>query len=115
MKTIARLGSLIALITLCSCGARGGSSGGGAAQTPAPPVTTTPQPSKPGVLAISALPKLEPAPATLDDYVNAANDAFNMVYNAGARGQMTTFTWHELEPQSGAYGLQKFDELAAGI
>jgi hypothetical protein len=116
MKQLTPFAVLITLMSLSSCGGGGGSSSsGGSTQTPTPPITTAPPLAKPGVLAISALPKLEPFPATKQDYVNVANDAFNMVFSAGARGQMTTFRWHELEPQSGAYDSQKFDDLNAAI
>jgi len=84
--------------------------GSGGETTPAQPTAT-----KPGVLAISALPRLDPFPATAAQYVALATEAFDLVYGAGARGQMTTFTWSALEPTQGTYDASKFGDLAAAI
>jgi hypothetical protein len=89
--------------------------GGGGDETP-PAINVVPQPlSKPGVLSISAMPKLNPYPATPAEVTAIFTEAFNLAYDAGARGQVTTYTWKELEPTLGNYDTQKFNDLAAAI
>lgn len=82
---------------------------GGSGSTPSP----TPVATKPGVLAVSAIPALDPFPTTAAEYNAAASAAFDLVYGAGARGQMTTFTWSALEPAANRYDSTRFADLAA--
>ena len=49
------------------------------------------------VLSISTLPRQIPPPSRADFLA-----AFDLVYNAGARGQLIAATWKELEPTAGA-------------
>jgi hypothetical protein len=70
---------------------------------------------KPGVLAISAFPRLIPAPTTQQETVDRAMEAFNLAYDAGARGQFTSFRWSALEPTEGSYDAQQFSDLNAAI
>ncbi|MET0661437.1 MAG: hypothetical protein ABW110_25140 [Steroidobacteraceae bacterium] len=93
------------LIGLFGCG--GGNDGG---TQPVIPAT-----QKPGVLAISALPRLDPLPTTSQEFAARAQEAFDMSYTTGARGQFNSFTWATLEPTQGTYDAQKFDELNSAI
>lgn len=88
--------------------------GGGGDDSPAPAPTPAPT-SKPGVLAISALPRLNPLPTTAQQFVTLVTEAFELTYNAGARGQMTTFTWSSLEPTAGNFSSSEFDNLNSAI
>lgn len=56
-----------------------------------------------GVIAVSASARLDPLPATAEQYAALADAAFELVFSAGARGQMSTWTWRELEPSAGRY------------
>jgi hypothetical protein len=68
----------------------------------------TPQSSAP-ILAISALPALDPPPA---DYGQAAVKAIDLAYQTGARGMHLAEKWSDLEPSPGKYRL---DDFAYGI
>jgi len=96
-----------ALILACLFAACGGSGSNNDDKAPNP----TPE----AVLAISSLPRLEPTPATIDELITVLNEAFSLAYDAGARGQMTTKHWYELEPQSGNYDEEIFDSLNSAI
>ena len=97
---------LTLLLFLVLAGCNGGNS------TDVPP-TIPATPSR--VLSISAMPQLDPFPTTTAQYTQVAQAAFNMVYDAGARGQVSTFKWSELEPNAGQYAADKFDQLNAAI
>jgi hypothetical protein len=71
--------------------------------------------SKPGVLSISAMPRLNPFPTTPTQYATVLNEAFDLAFAAGARGQVTTFTWAALEPAVNQYDAQKFQDLTYAI
>jgi len=75
----------------------------------------SPETGLPGVLSISAMPRLNPFPTTPEEYVDLAVAAFELAYDAGARGQMSTFTWAALEPDQGGYDSTKFGELNGAI
>ena len=51
-------------------------------------------------LSISASPRQIPPPASADFFA-----AFDLAYGAGARGQLITATWKDLEPTSGALNV----------
>jgi hypothetical protein len=115
-KTNRRLLLLCAIVgvTAALAGCGGGSSKS-PAPAPAPTPAPAPAPAKPGVLAVSAMPRLDPYPTSAAQFVALANEAFEMVYNAGARGLMTTYTWSALEPTQATYDSAKFDDLAAAV
>ncbi len=102
MPALRRFGPLLAALLLLACG------GGGGGSEPAPAL-------RPGVLAISASPRLEPWPATPQAYLDATSQATQLVQDAGARGQMSTWTWKALEPTAGQYDAQKLAELDAAV
>lgn len=89
----AALAVLLALVFGCGDGAK----------PPAPPIP----PAQKRYLSIAANPRPVPPP-TQQDFVNA----FDLAYNAGARGQTLTYPWSSLEPQAGAFSLQ---DLTNGI
>lgn len=94
-------------VLLSSCGGGGGSS-------PAP-TTNPPANATPSALSVSALPRLSPYPTTPQQYLNVALEAFDMVYALGARGQMSTWRWSELEPTLGHYDASKFGDVDGAI
>jgi hypothetical protein len=100
-----RLALILATAGLAACGG-----GGGGDSSPPSSVAR-----KPGVLAISAFPRFNPPPATPQETVARLSESFDLVYNAGARGQFTSFRWSALEPTKGAYSAQQFDDLNAAI
>lgn len=101
---------LAAMLTGC-----GGGAGGRAGGNEPPGAPLEPANASPGVLAISAMPRLDPMPTTEAQFVALASEAFEQVYSAGARGQMTTFTWRALEPSAGQLDQVKFSELNAAV
>lgn len=117
---------------LAACGGGGGDPAPTTPATPAastPSQPTTPQPpaqppstpasqppaeppaTKPGVMAISASMRLEPFPTTVEQYLAVAEEAVNLSYSAGSRGQMTTYTWKKLEPTQGSYAASEWQGL----
>lgn len=62
-------------------------------------------------MAISASMRLEPFPTTIEQYLAVAEEAVNLSYSAGSRGQMTTYTWKKLEPTQGSYSAQEWQGL----
>lgn len=54
------------------------------------------------MLSISASPRLDPAPGPADFL-----SAFQMAYDAGARGAFSSWTWSSLEPSAGRFDLKK--------
>lgn len=82
---------------------------GGASESPLPVA------GPPGVLSISAMPQLDPYPATAQQYAALLTQSFNLAYGAGARGQVSTWTWKELEPTQGSYDASKFTDLDNAI
>ena len=99
--------AVVSLLALAACG--GG--GGDAAPSPSP----TPAPVSPGVLSISAMPRLDPFPTTPQQYATVAQEAFDLAWSAGARGQMNTWTWRAMEPTAGTFATQPFADLAAAV
>lgn len=87
--------------------------GGGGADKPAIPVV--PSGGTGRVLSISAMPRLDPFPTTPQAYVDLATEAFDLAYSAGARGQMSTATWRELEPGPAGFDAQKMHNLQSAI
>lgn len=63
-------------------------------------------------MAISASMRLEPFPTTVEQYLAVAEEAVNLSYSAGSRGQMATYTWKKLEPTQGNYNAQEWQGLA---
>jgi hypothetical protein len=59
------------------------------------------------VMAISASAYLSPYPTSAQDYALRAQQAFLTAYQAGARGQMSTWTWKALEPGPGASDVDR--------
>lgn len=90
--------SLVAVAAACGDGA----------SSPPPPV-------KPGVLSVSADPRLEPFPTTAQEYGTLVDQARKLVHDAGVRGQMTTWTWKELEPTQGTFDANKFSDVDTSI
>ena len=86
-----------------------GGGGGHADSTQATPTALSP--SQPGVLAISSSMRLDPFPSTPDQYLAVAEEAVDLSYSAGARGQMTTYTWKKLEPTQGSYDAKEWNGL----
>lgn len=103
---------LMIAVALPGCGGGGGDAGTATptALSPSQPVVM-PEAVKPGVLAISASMRLEPFPTTVDEYLALADEAVNLSYSAGARGQMTTYTWKKLEPTQGSYDAKEWSGL----
>jgi hypothetical protein len=66
------------------------------------PIEPTVTPSSKGILAISALPKLDPTPV---NFGQAAVDAIDLAYRSGARGMHLAEKWSVLEPSPGKYNL----------
>jgi len=102
---------LLSVLPLLGCG-------GGDAAPPADAHVNVGDPVEgiqPGVMAISASARLDPFPTTVDQFLGLADEATQMVYDAGARGQMTTYRWNELEPTSGVYSVDKFRELGMAM
>ena len=85
-----------------------GACGGGGSPAAAPPAAT-----RPGVMAISLLPRLEPFPATPAAYEAVVDEAFRLGWDAGMRGFTGTWTWKVLEPQAGRYDAAKVGEVDA--
>lgn len=75
-----RLGAVAGLVAMLACGSD----------------TSAPTPS-PRTLSMSASPRQTPPPTTTEDFVAA----FDLAYDAGARGQLIAATWKELEPTAG--------------
>jgi hypothetical protein len=73
-----------------------------------PEVVGTPESSAP-ILAISALPALDPKPA---DYAQAAIKGLDLAYKVGVRGMFLSDKWSDLEPFPEKYRL---DDLANSI
>lgn len=96
--------SFMAIVT-AGCGG-----GGGSDDDPAP----TPQVPR-AVMSISALPRLNPEPTTPQQVIDVFLEAFDLAYDAGARGQMTTFHWNDLEPQVGNYDAHELESLNDAI
>lgn len=65
-------------------------------------------------MAIAAFARLDPFP-TPGQAAARDSEAFELAFNAGARGQVTTFTWRALEPTQGTYDADKLQDLAAAI
>lgn len=121
------------LLTMSVLGACGGGSGASAGATQAalsgsPSTTTatgtinattagaiTQTSGKPGVLAISISPQLVPFPNSSAEYDALRGQAMQMAYNAGARGQISTFTWRDLEPSAGESDASKWAELSGAL
>jgi hypothetical protein len=96
-------------LSLASVALAVGLSACGGASSPAPAQAVSPEPAASGpvtaeapVMAISASAYLSPYPTSPQDYAQRAQQAFLMAYQAGARGQMSTWTWKDLEPGPGA-------------
>jgi hypothetical protein len=106
-KFCIRAATVFITILAAGCGGGGGS--------PANVIVAPPPVTKPGVLSVSAMPKLNPFPTTPAQVTAIYTEAFNLVYDAGARGQVTTYKWSELEPTRGNYDAQKFSDLASAI
>ncbi len=66
-------------------------------------------------MSISAIPQLDPYPVTGQQYASAVNQAFELAYGAGARGQVHTWTWKQLEPTQGVFDAQQFEDLRSAI
>lgn len=69
----------------------------------------------PAVLSISALPRLNPTPTTEQQVIDIFLEAFDLGVDAGARGQMTTYHWSDLEPSINAYDTGELDSLDDAI
>jgi len=95
-----------AVLTIAACGSGGGNDN----DTTAPPANP-PQ----AVMSISALPQLTNPVPTPENVVEIFLAAFNLAYDAGARGQMTTFHWNDLEPQVGNYDAHELESLNGAI
>lgn len=115
-----RAAVLLSPMLLAACGG-GGSPPADPPSLAAPPANpdassapTTPAApdARPGVLAIAASARLDPAPTTLDQFAQVFNEALQLARDAGARGDMTTYHWHDLEPDQTGYDQRKFDELS---
>lgn len=102
-----RAGALALLALLAGCG------GGGDASPKSDEVPVTPSnlASKPGVLSLSASPRDGP----LTQYASLAIEAFKMAFDAGARGQMSTATWHSLEPSQAGFNADEWRKLNDAI
>jgi hypothetical protein len=96
--------SIFMAVVAAGCG------GGGSDDDPAP----TPRNPK-AVMSISALPRLNPEPTTPQQVIDVFLEAFDLAYDAGARGQMTTFHWNDLEPQVGNYDAHELESLNDAI
>ena len=90
-----------------------GCGGGGTSDTLVIPVL--PPGGTARVLSISAAPRLDPFPTTPQAYVSLATEAFDLAYNAGARGQLSTATWRELEPGASGFDAEKVGNLESAI
>ncbi len=107
------------VLALSGCG--GGQEPGATADPLSVPTTeSSPQAisattAKQGILAISTSPRLEPFPTSSAEYDALKSEADALAYGAGARGQIATFTWRELEPRSGSYDEAKLAQLQAQI
>jgi len=99
----------IIALTIPACGGSGG--GNGDDNTPPPPLENPAQ----AVMSISASTRPIPQNATQQQIIDILLEAFNLAYNAGARGQMTTFHWKELEPTIGNYDPKAADALTGAI
>jgi hypothetical protein len=76
-------------------------------QAPELPTIAPTSPPSGRVLSISATPRLDPAPGPADFLT-----AFQMAYDAGARGAFSSWTWATLEPSAGRFDLKKaIDDL----
>ncbi len=87
-------------VSLAGCG----SGGHHDSQTNTTPATQSTD--IPGVFSISASPRMSPAPVDNADAIQRLLEAFNLAVSAGATGQMSTFTWHDIEPNVGQYNLK---------
>ncbi len=71
-------------------------------EPPELPTVAPTSPPGPRVLSISATPRLDPAPGPADFLA-----AFQLAYDAGARGAFSSGTWSSLEPSAGRFDLKK--------
>lgn len=101
----------LALSTTVLAIALGGCGGGGGSDDDAPPDEQIVQ----AVMSISALPRLNPTPTTQQQVIDVFLEAFDLAYNAGARGQMSTWHWNDLEPNLNNYDAQEMDALNGAI
>jgi hypothetical protein len=98
-------------LPLAGCG--GGSDAPQLADAASAPIV--PAGSRPGVLAISAMPRLDPYPTSGEQYMSLAGEAFELGYGAGARGLMTTYRWTELEPDAKGYAPDKLKDWETAL
>ena len=78
---------------------------------------TTPSPAAPGVMSISTLPRLMPPPQTPEEFAARGQEALDLAHDAGARGQVSTYLWSQLEPGNSGYDngqMQDLDNAIAG-
>ncbi len=87
-------------VTLSACGGGGQSPSPSVAPSPAS-AASDPVAADAPVMAISASAYLSPYPTSAQDFAQRAQQAFLLAYQAGARGQMSTWTWADLEPGPG--------------
>jgi hypothetical protein len=59
----------------------------------------------PRILSITPTPRLIPPPKAAD-YIHAVD----LAYNSGARGQLLSWHWSQLEPSPGVFDLQEVDD-----
>lgn len=102
-RTRRRAAICLFVLSLHGCGG-----GGGAGSEPSAQPSST---GKPRVMAVSASARLDPFPATAEQFLALAEEAVNLSYSAGSRGQMTTATWVDLEPSPGTYNASKWWDL----
>ncbi len=77
-----------------------------------PEVTVQPAQQASGqVWSMTAVPQQEPAPVTAEDIVRVYMQAFDLAHGAGARGQMTTKQWRELEPTAGNFPAKDWQDV----
>lgn len=116
MRKATYIALAVVTFSLVGCGGGGGGRTTLPTSSPTPsspgPVGTT---SKPGIMSISMLPRLDPYPTTVAQYITVAQEAFDLSFNAGARGDFMSFTWKTLEPNAGAFNSTKLSELNDGI
>jgi hypothetical protein len=58
---------------------------------------------------------LEPYPDTIPKQIQVMQAAQQQIYDAGARGQMSTYHWADLEPNQSGYNADKFNELEQAL
>lgn len=81
--------------------------GGGAEDTESPEEPST---DPPGVFSISASVQTEPETTDWNELIRRNLEAFALAQSAGASGQLSSYTWSELEPSEGDYELQNFSD-----